>query len=409
MQKDDVREAQEIPAEEASPALLGLAPTDAREWLELQSVLAWEPEAVGSRLRAGETAKEILNALRGQLELPHPESHELRSGSTAGGRATAVVDARSRSMKRLEESGLRVVPLTDPAYPEALAALVDAPPVLLVRGSVAVLKAPAIAIVGARAATRSARETARCLARELAAAGLTIVSGLARGIDAEAHRGALEAKGRTIGVLACGLDQIYPPEHRNLAQEIAEVGAVISEMPFGIPPRPAHFPLRNRIISGLCLGVIVVEARRRSGSLITVRHALAQGREVFVVPGSIDGPFAEGTNQLLRDGARAICCAGDVIEDLGFRVSLDGPGAAFEASRGPVPAASSISALSSTSPASSIESRILRALEGGPVTRDELIQQVACAGAELAGGLLELELAGRILMERDGRIHARWR
>jgi DNA processing protein len=399
MRNDDAREAKETPAEEASLAE-GLALADAREWLALQSVLAWEPEAVGARLRAGKTARETLNALRGQLELPCPESNGSRSGPIAAGRAIAAADARSDRMKRLEESSLRVVPLTDPAYPEALAALVDAPPVLVVRGSVPVLKAPAIAIVGARAATRSARANARSLARELASAGLTIVSGLARGIDAEAHRGALEAKGRTIGVLACGLDQIYPPEHRSLAHEIAEAGAVISEMPFGIPPRPAHFPLRNRIISGLCLGVIVVEARRRSGSLITVRHALGQGREVFVVPGSIDGPFAEGTNQLLREGARPICCARDVIEDLGFRASLDGPGAAFEASRGQVPSPSSVSAM---------ESRILRALEGGPVTRDELIRQVGCAGAELAGGLLELELAGRIFMERDGRIHARWR
>ena len=143
---------------------------------------------------------------------------------------------------------------------------------------------------------------------------MTIVSGLARGIDAEAHRGALEAGGRTLGVLACGLDRIYPPEHRQLVEEMLENGAILSEMPLGVAPRREFFPLRNRIISGLCLATIVVEARRRSGSLITVRHALNQGREVFVVPGSIDGPFAEGTNQLLRDGARPI------------RSGSDGPG-----------------------------------------------------------------------------------
>jgi len=388
MPDDDVRETAETQAEHASA---GLAPAAARDWLELQRVLAWEPEAVGSRLREGTAPREILNALRGQLELPGSDSRRERRGPDSGS------DARSRRMARLESLGLRVVPLTDPAYPEPLAALVDAPPVLLVRGRVPILRTPAIAIVGARAATRCARETARSLARELASAGLTIVSGLARGIDAEAHRGALEAKGRTIGVLACGLDQIYPPEHRGLAEEMAESGAVISEMPLGVPPRPAHFPLRNRIISGLCLGVIVVEARRRSGSLITVRHALGQGREVFVVPGSIDGPFAEGTNQLLRDGARPICCARDVIEDLGFRASFDHGDGGSEASSasGPI--------------ASTVESRILLALEDGPVTRDELLGQVGCGGAELASGLIELELSGRILMERDGRIHAKWR
>lgn len=394
MRNEDLREAVKSQAEEA---LLGLAPATSRDWLELQRLLAWEPESVGARLRAGATPKEILAELRGPLESSRLESRRKRAGTLGNVGIAEAAEVRARRMRKLEALGLRVVPLTDPAYPEPLAALVDAPPVLLVRGKVPVLRAPAIAIVGARAATRSARETARSLARELAFAGLTIVSGLARGIDAEAHRGALEAKGRTIGVLACGLDQVYPPEHRSLAKEMAKDGAVISEMSIGIPPRPAHFPLRNRIISGLSLGVIVVEARRRSGSLITVRHALAQGREVFVVPGSIDGPFAEGTNQLLRDGARPICSARDVIEDLGFRASFEGVHGESEALNG------------QTHDGSSVESGILRVLEDGPITRDELLARVGCGGTALAGALLELELAGRINMERDGRIHAKWR
>ena len=399
MQDDDAPNDKTTATEGHSEAD-GLAPAAARDWLALQSVLAWEPEAVGARLRAGWTAREVLDELCGQRDLPLSGLEDSRPRRIDGNRIQPDGDARPSRGSGLAESGVRVVPLTDPAYPRALGALVDAPPVLAVRGSVSILGTPAIAIVGARAATRSARDTARSLARELASAGLTIVSGLARGIDAEAHRGALEAKGRTIAVQACGLDRVYPPEHRRLASEIVETGAVISEMPFGTPPRAAHFPLRNRIISGLCSGVLVVEARRRSGSLITVRHALTQGREVFVVPGSVDGPFAEGTNQLLRDGARPICCARDVIEDLEFQAPLMGASERNEAAPAENPAAAS---------GSEVESRILRFLEGGPVSRDELIDRVGCSGSELAGGLLELELAGRILLERDGTIHARWR
>jgi DNA processing protein len=299
---------------------------------------------------------------------------------------------------RLERLGIRVVPLTDAAYPPALATLVDAPLVLLVRGNPQALAARcALAVVGARAATDAARATARRLGRELAGRGVVVVSGLARGIDAEAHRGAIEAKGSTIGVLACGPDQIYPPEHRDLAKEMEIDGAIVSEMPVGTPPRAFHFPLRNRIISGLCLGVIVVEARRRSGSLITVRHALNQGRDVFVVPGSIDGPFAEGTNQLLRDGARVIRSARDVLEDLGY----EGDCAVLEEA----PADGSPSP---TARGRSLAARLLAELERGPVTRDQLLMRIEHDAGAMAEALLELELDGRIVQDRDGRIHLSW-
>jgi DNA processing protein len=297
---------------------------------------------------------------------------------------------------------MRVLPLTDPAYPRVLSSLIDPPLVLLVRGNPSVLDTRrGIAIVGARAATEGARANARRLARDLAGRGVVVVSGLARGIDAEAHRGALEANGETIGVLACGPDEIYPPEHRGLARDMEARGAIVSEMPLGTPPRPAHFPLRNRIISGLCLAVIVVEARQRSGSLITVRHALDQGREVFVVPGSIDGPFAEGTNQLLREGARAIRSARDVLEDLGFDEIREDDRAAREA--GPWDRTSDRAA-----EVGSLEARILVALERGPATRDRLLTHVEPDAGALAAALLELELAGRIVQDRDGRIHLSW-
>lgn len=365
----------------------GLAPGAAWDWLDLQSALALRPERFGDRLRAGLSPKRILEGMPSQLEL----------GGLPASRAEAQA-MRMRRQRTLEGLGARVIPLTDPAYPRALSALTDAPLVLLVRGRVCALSSPGIAIVGARAATRTARGTARRLARELAARGFTIVSGLARGIDAEAHRGALEAAGRTVGVLACGLDQIYPPEHRGLAEEMMQSGAVVSELPLGAPPRRNHFPLRNRIISGLCLAVIVVEARRRSGSLITVRHALNQGREVFAVPGSVEGPFAEGTNQLLRDGARAIRCARDVIEDLGSEWRSESESAALETPIAP-----------GCDETGSLEARVLAVLADGPATRDELLLQAQLDASGLASALLELELSGRIVAERDGRFHAIWR
>lgn len=323
-----------------------------------------------------------------------------RFAGLAGG---AECDLGQRDRRILDEMGAHVLPLTNPTYPVRLAALVDAPPVLLVRGASAVLNTPAIAIIGARAATRAGRSHARRLGRELAACGLTIVSGLARGIDAEAHRGALEVGGRTVAVLACGVDGIYPPEHRALADEITIDGVVLSEMPLGTSPRRELFPLRNRIISGLSLAVIVVEARRRSGSLITVRHALNQGREVFVVPGASAGPFAEGSNQLLREGARAISTAADVLEDLGLS-GLATP----RVESAPVKGQALTQPAGLGDPADPLEQRILKILETGPARRDELVVGAEIDPAKLARALLDLELAGRVIEERDGQFHRCW-
>ena len=367
----------------ADSARQGLAPADAQGWLRLQRIFAWSPEQIAPQLEAGWSPDEILASATGRRAIAH-----------------ASVDPAPRGQRDpawhlacLDELGVRIVPRPDPAYPERLAALVDAPPVLMVRGEASSLGSLCVAIVGARAATQTARQTARRLGRELAACGVTIVSGLARGIDAEAHRGALEAGGRTIAVLACGLDQVYPPEHRRLAQEICERGAVVSEMPIGAKPRRAHFPLRNRLISGLSVGVIVVEARRRSGSLITVRHALNQGREVFVVPGSVVGPFAEGTNHLLREGARPIRDARDVLEDL--RLEMADP----------------TSTSTESAPHAGVESvsgRIRTLLESGPLSRDALAERLVLPPGELARALLELELVHRVVEDRDGCLHLDW-
>ncbi|MEZ4333550.1 MAG: DNA-processing protein DprA [Myxococcota bacterium] len=316
-------------------------------------------------------------------------------------------------MARYERLQARIVPLPDASYPDALRVLDDAPAVLALRGDPAVLAREAIAIVGARAATRQARSFARILAHDLARAGFVIVSGLARGIDAEAHRGALEGGGLTIGVLACGVDRIYPPEHRGLAEQIMRAGAVVSELPLGTLPRPLHFPLRNRIISGLSRAVVVVEARRRSGSLITVRHALNQGREVFVVPGAVEGPFAAGTNQLLREGARAIRSARDLLEDLGFEPSFVGSRARRERSgrardaraSSPRDGATETTEATASSGSRAVEARLEALLADGPRTADELLLEVGIDPGRVATALLELELAGRIAGERDGRLH----
>jgi DNA processing protein len=213
--------------------------------------------------------------------------------------------------------GVRLVPLADPAYPPALREIPDPPPVLYVKGTIEPGDGLAIALVGSRHATAYGMRIAEKLAGSLARVGLTVVSGLARGIDAAAHRGALKAGGRTLGVLANGLAEIYPPEHAELAREVAAHGAILTEMPMGQAPKSELFPRRNRIISGLSLGVVVVEAAPKSGSLTTAHHATEQNREVFAVPGPVDSLASRGCHGLIRDGARLVETVDDILEELG--------------------------------------------------------------------------------------------
>lgn len=207
-----------------------------------------------------------------------------------------------------------------------LGRIYDPPPVLYVRGCLEAGDGErCIAIVGARAATPGGATLARALSHDLASAGATIVSGLARGIDTAAHQGALDAQGRTVAVLGSGLDRIYPPENEGLARAIGERGAIVSEFPFGTPPLPQHFPRRNRVIAGWSRGVVVVEAAARSGALNTARTAVDEGRDVMAVPGHPSQPACEGTNQLLRDGAVLVRHARDVAEELGFDLAATAP------------------------------------------------------------------------------------
>ena len=236
--------------------------------------------------------------------------------------AAAVVehrhsDAAERELSRCREIGVDLILRDTPGYPQTLAEICDAPHVLYSQGRFEPQDELAVAIVGSRRCTLYGRQQAERLAGALSRAGITIVSGLARGIDAAAHRGALAAGGRTIAVAATGLAQVYPPEHEELADQIIRQGAVLTESPLGREPVPGIFPQRNRLISGLSLGVIIVEASQKSGSLHTARHAMEQGREVFALPGRIDSLASVGCHNLIRDGAVLIRGVDDVLDELG--------------------------------------------------------------------------------------------
>ena len=228
-----------------------------------------------------------------------------------------------QDMLWLEQDGNLALTLFDSDYPPQLKEIADPPPILFVRGNIDALAKPQIAIVGSRNPSNLGIETATSFARTLANAGFVITSGLALGIDATSHQGALNANGQTIAVAGTGLDRVYPAKHKQLALDIVENGAIISEFPPGTSAKANHFPRRNRIISGLCQGLLVVEAAKQSGSLITARLALEQGREVFAIPGSIHNPLARGCNALIREGAKLVETTQDIFEELGQYNQID--------------------------------------------------------------------------------------
>ena len=275
---------------------------------------------------------------------------------------------------------LRFVGRSESLYPRLLGELHDPPPGLFVRGAGALelLSAPAVAIVGARSCSSYGSQVARLLGRELAAAGVAIVSGLARGVDGEAHRGALEAGGVTLAVLGCGIDRDYPAAHANLARGICGAGLLVSEYAPHVEPAPWRFPARNRIIAGLCLATVIVEARERSGALITADFALEAGREVFAVPGEITSGLSKGTNALLRLGATPLTSTADVLEALGLELTV-----------------------SEAPDLDENATAVLKALDREPAAADELSRSTGLDAAALATALAELELAGAVA-EADG-------
>jgi len=283
-----------------------------------------------------------------------------------------------RELERARRSGARLVALEDDCYPRLLKEMASPPLVLFVRGELRPEDEQALALVGTRRPTAYGKDVARQLSGELASHGVTIVSGLARGIDRIAHEAALEAGGRTIAVLGNGLDVVYPPEHAPLADRIAGQGALVTEFPPGEQPLAKNFPVRNRLISGLSLGVVVVEAPRKSGALITANFALDQGRTVYAVPGSIFSPMSAGTLQLLREGATPIGSAGEILDDL----RLEARQLALEAR--------------TLLPASPEERDILAHLAAGPCHIDELAAQLGLAVSQVSALVLQMQLKGLV-------------
>lgn len=311
------------------------------------------------------------------------------SASGLHGRALdALVDVRRRldvhqELERTEKAGIAVLTIDDAAYPRRLREIYAAPPVLFVRGRLAPGDDDALAIVGTRHATGYGRTVTERLAGDLARAGVTIVSGFARGIDTHAHKAALEAPGRTIAVFACGLDVVYPPENRGLVERIAATGAFVSEHPLGTRPEATNFPARNRIVSGLTRATLVVEAGERSGALITAQFAADQGRDVLAVPGPITSPRSIGTNRLIQDGARLVQTADDVLAELGLSPASGAPPAEQLGFGTPFPS-------------SDVEALVLAKLAEEPLSADDLSRALARSSAEVATALTMLELKGRI-------------
>jgi len=314
-----------------------------------------------------------------------------RGGGTMAPKICSRAEAE-REIEAAERFGARFVALGEADYPRRLQAIDDAPPLLAMHGNRAALALPAVAVVGSRNASAAGLKITERIARGLADAGFAIVSGLARGIDAAAHRASLEASG-TIAVLAGGLDRLYPPEHAELAEDILANGIVLTEMPFGWEPRARDFPRRNRLISGLALGVVIVEAAKRSGSLITARLALEQGREVFAVPGSPLDPRAEGTNGLLKQGATPVTEAADIISVLQPIMGTDFPMREPDQMSG--------GELSEHGePAADERARVLDLLSPAPVSIDDLVRLSKTSPRAVRIVLLEVEIAGRL--ERHG-------
>jgi DNA processing protein len=280
----------------------------------------------------------------------------------------------------LARRGFRWIPRGDPRFPPRLRSIHDPPPGVFVRGAAPLdlLERPSVAVVGARACSSYGSAVATSLARELAAAGVVVVSGLARGIDAAAHRGALEA-GTTVAVLGCGIDRDYPRAHAGLAAQVAANGLIVSEYPPGVEPAPWRFPARNRIVAGLAAATVVVEARERSGALITADLALDEGREVLAVPGEITSQLSKGTNALLRLGATPVTCAADVLGAIGVEPA---PPPEPPVLAGPV-------------------ARVRAVVADAPVAADELIRRTGLGAGELAAALAELELLG-LVTQADG-------
>jgi DNA processing protein len=356
--------------------------------------------------RAPQIGTQRFHKLLASYGTPAEVFHARPEGLRAAGIAPAGIDylrqpdweAVDRDMEWLSQPGNHVVRFQDAAYPSLLKQIADPPVLLFVRGDRDYLAQPQLAIVGSRNPTHTGRALAREFAAHLASFGLTITSGLASGIDGAAHRGAIEAGGATLAVSGTGLDRVYPARHRDLAHQVAENGALVTEFPPGTAPLAANFPRRNRIISGLSLGTLVVEAALRSGSLITARSALEQGREVFAIPGSIHNPLARGCHALIREGAKLVETGDHILEELASQISAlvapDDPRAG---------AAASAEQPRETGELPSEYRQLLELMEYEAVSVDQLVERSGLTPEEVSSMLLVLELDGHLVSGAGGR------
>jgi DNA processing protein len=269
---------------------------------------------------------QLVECFGSPLHVWNASDQDLRRIGLADKQVQAILSDNARQnidhiMNKINQLGIKVITTLDSQYPIALKSIDDPPPVLYVRGSFEKADDRAVAVVGSRNITQYGIRMAKEISFELARRGITVVSGMARGVDTCAHRGVLEAEGRTIAVLGCGVDIAYPPENKNLIEQVSKSGAVVSEYVVGKAPLAMNFPARNRIISGLSMGVIVIEAGEKSGALITVDFAIEQGREVFAIPGNAKSPVSIGTNRLIREGAKMVTCVDDVLEEFTFNLN----------------------------------------------------------------------------------------
>jgi DNA processing protein len=369
--------------------------TSREAYIALNMIDGVGPIRVRALLDRFGTPEAILTAPRGELIQVEGVGDDVARCIT-GWRGDIDLDGE---LTRIEKSGVRVVTRDDPEYPKNLREIYDPPLVLYAKGTLLESERMAIAVVGSRRTTLYGQEMARKLAFQLARVGVTVVSGLARGIDTEAHRGALQAKGRTVAAIGCGIDTVYPPENKKLADQIVERGgAVVTEFPFGVKPDKQNFPMRNRIISGWSLGVIVVEANLKSGALITAAQASEQGRQVFAVPGRADSVLSRGTNRLIQDGAKLTEDVEDVLSEFEYLL----PCKAGETRTGVVEAGGIKPAL----PLSETEAQVMAHIGSEETAIDDIIRGSGLTSAAVSATLLALEMK-RIIRQLPGKQYVR--
>jgi DNA processing protein len=365
----------------------GAVVTDLLDFVALSLLPPWYGLPAAERLRGGDPPGAVLEDLAAHAARDEPE------------KASTLRAAAAAAIERAAAAAMTPIAWSNPTYPVALTTIADPPPVLWIRGRADALSAPSVAIVGSRAASPYGLSVAAQLAGDLAACGLVVVSGLARGVDSAAHRGVLAGGGVTVAVLGSGVDVIYPPEHAALARDIEKDGAVVSELVPGTTPLPMFFPRRNRIISGLSRAVVVIEAGEKSGSLITARCALEQGRDVLAVPGNVLSGRNRGAHGLLRDGAKIVESADDILEELGMSPCGVRPPGADGGRLGVRPRPSSAPGGLTLKPDPVLECLV----PGEPCDLDAISERSGLGSPRLLPRLFELELQGLVRRVGGGR------